>query len=167
MRSTPPSTCSQIAHTARPSSPAHSPTLPATTPSPSRTWTSPLFASTATGKASNDPQRRPHPPRHPLGGIMTTDPFTDAARAEAEVQCGNSFDLEHFMAGAEWARDHLAAQEPTDAEVEAAARGLHAALEAVHGTAWDDLGKAHRNRWYDLARAAVSAARAARRRGER
>ena len=47
---------------------------------------------------------------------MTTDPFTDAARAEAEVQCGNSFDLEHFMAGAEWARDHLAAQEPTDAE---------------------------------------------------
>ena len=47
---------------------------------------------------------------------MTTDPFTDAARAEAEVQCGNSFDLEHFMAGAEWARDHLAAQEPTDDE---------------------------------------------------
>src|SRR5699024_10130995 len=67
MSSTPPSTCSQIAHTARPSSPAHSPTLPATTSSPSRTWTSPLFASTATGKASNDPQRRdpgglPHVP---------------------------------------------------------------------------------------------------------
>src|SRR5699024_6238443 len=57
---------------------------------------------------------------------MTTDPFTEAARAEAEVQCGNSFDLEHFMAGAEWARDHLAAQEPTDAEVEAAARSLWA-----------------------------------------
>src|SRR5699024_9800879 len=94
---------------------------------------------------------------------MTTDPFTEAARAEAEVQCGNSFDLEHFMAGAEWARDHLAAQEPTDAEVEAAARGLHAALEAVHGTAWDDLGKAHRNRWYDLARAALTAASDARR----
>src|SRR5699024_1612157 len=39
----------------------------ATTTSPSRTWTSPLFASTATGKASNDPQRRdpgglPHVP---------------------------------------------------------------------------------------------------------
>ena len=47
---------------------------------------------------------------------MTTDTFTDAARAEAEVQCGNSFDLEHFMAGAGWARSHLAAQEPTDAE---------------------------------------------------
>src|SRR5699024_3014406 len=67
MSSTPPSTCSQIAHTALPSSPAHSPTLPATTTSPSRTWTSPLFASTATGKASNDPQRRdpgglPHVP---------------------------------------------------------------------------------------------------------
>lgn len=41
---------------------------------------------------------------------MTTDPFTEAARAEAEVQCGNSFDLEHFMAGVEWARTHLAAR---------------------------------------------------------
>src|SRR5699024_9608722 len=58
MSSTPPSTCSQIAHTALPSSPAHSPTLPATTTSPSRTWSSPLFASTATGKESNEPQRR-------------------------------------------------------------------------------------------------------------
>src|SRR5699024_7249556 len=62
MSSTPPSTCSQIAHTAPPSSPAHSPTLPATTTSPSRTWTSPLFARTARGKASNEPGGLPHVP---------------------------------------------------------------------------------------------------------
>src|SRR5699024_4416141 len=35
---------------------------PATTTSPSRTWTSPLFASTATGKVSNDPGGLPHVP---------------------------------------------------------------------------------------------------------
>src|SRR5699024_6028273 len=59
--STPPSTCLQTAHTAPPSSPAHSPTLPVTTTSPSKTLTSPPSASTATGKASSDP-RPPHRP---------------------------------------------------------------------------------------------------------
>ena len=58
-----------------------------------------------------------------------TDRFTTAARAEAErrhipldrptaitEQCA----VQGFQDGAEWARDHLAAQDPTDAEVEAA-----------------------------------------------
>lgn len=53
------------------------------------------------------------------------------------------------------------AQEPTDAEVEAAARALHTALYAVHETEWEELGKAHRDRWADTARAALTAARAA------
>ena len=65
---------------------------------------------------------------------MTTDPFTDAARAEAERQnpVPTTRDPEGpsqwerllaqraFRNGAEWARTYLAAQEPTDAEVEAA-----------------------------------------------
>ena len=52
---------------------------------------------------------------------MTTDNFNDAARAEAkrrltwhDRQFGNLLDPMVHMA--EWARDHLAAQEPTDAE---------------------------------------------------
>ena len=59
---------------------------------------------------------------------MTTDPFTDAARAEAEdyartprMNVGTVRDriAEAHQAGAEWARTHLAAQEPTDAELDA------------------------------------------------
>ena len=65
---------------------------------------------------------------------MTTDNFTEAAYAEAERQnpVPPTYDPEGpsqwerllakqaFRNGAEWARTHLAAQEPTDAEVEAA-----------------------------------------------
>ena len=64
---------------------------------------------------------------------MTADNFTDAARAEAErrynriVRRNKTADewldegrASGFTSGAEWARTHLAAQEPTDAEVEAA-----------------------------------------------
>ena len=48
---------------------------------------------------------------------MTTDPFADAARAEAESWIGMDLDdHDNFVSGAEWARDHLTAQEPTDAE---------------------------------------------------
>ena len=60
---------------------------------------------------------------------MTTDNFTEAARAEAErrysriVRRNKTADewldegrASGFASGAEWARDHLAAQEPTDAE---------------------------------------------------
>lgn len=64
---------------------------------------------------------------------MTTDDFTDAARVEAERKCTinpstspgeriwNTRHMHDFgVHMAEWARTHLAAQEPTDAEVEAA-----------------------------------------------
>src|SRR5699024_5208542 len=82
------------------------------------------------------------------------------ARARKTKACPTCHgDVHVDLAGDIWTTSNA----PTDAEVEAAARGLHAALEAVHGTAWDDLGKAHRNRWYDLARAALTAASAARR----
>ena len=63
---------------------------------------------------------------------MTTDNFTEAARAEAERRHPDSVDVEtgepvddwgfeeqgrrDFRDGAEWARTHLAAQEPTDEE---------------------------------------------------
>ena len=51
---------------------------------------------------------------------MTIDPFTTAARAEAQRAYQDTgmprYDLAVHMA--EWARDHIAAQEPTDAEVE-------------------------------------------------
>ena len=74
---------------------------------------------------------------------MTTDNFTEAARAEAEdyartprMNVGTVRDriTEAHQAGAEWARTHLAQQEPTDAEVladtdrsvERAVRELHA-----------------------------------------
>lgn len=53
---------------------------------------------------------------------MTTDPFTAAARAEARREAPH-YDRETLAYGqhmAEWARTHLAAQEPTDAEVLAA-----------------------------------------------
>ena len=90
---------------------------------------------------------------------MTTDPFTEAARAEAErrhvprdrptaitEQCA----VQGFQDGAEWARTHLAAQEPTDAEVEAAKavldsveyadepQSIRAALSAARATRRDE-----------------------------
>ena len=68
--------------------------------------------------------------------MMTTDPFTEAARAEAEKRHQGDWDpfeqgpiddwgfaeaeRRAFVTGAVWARTHLFAQEPTDAEVEAA-----------------------------------------------
>ena len=64
---------------------------------------------------------------------MTNDNFTDAARAEAErvarentpLEYGSIWDafVDAYAAGLQ-ARDHLAAQEPTDAEVEAAAEAI-------------------------------------------
>lgn len=59
---------------------------------------------------------------------MITDPFTEAARAEAEYRhpafespsTGRKLwpvSRDSFIAGAEWARTYLAAQEPTDPEV--------------------------------------------------
>ena len=63
---------------------------------------------------------------------MTTDPFTEAARAEAErrynriARRNKTADewldegrASGFTSGAEWARVHLATQEPTDADAHA------------------------------------------------
>ena len=50
---------------------------------------------------------------------MSTDNFTEAARAEAERRFDFLSDASCFEQGAEWARAHLAAQEPTDAELDA------------------------------------------------
>src|SRR5699024_4278823 len=170
MSSTPPSTCSQIAHTALPSSPAHSPTLPATTASPSRTWTSPLFASTATGKASNDPQRRPPPPRHQGGQAMTTDPFTDAAEDRVDElwpYAPAGFPLPParrmdrrigFRLGAQWARTHLTAQEPTDAEVLAALNADYAIRFGPRNLPADSL-EPYGDERVQIMRAALSTAR--------
>ena len=48
---------------------------------------------------------------------MATNNFTEAARAEAESWIGMDLDdHDNFVSGAEWARDRLAAQEPTPAD---------------------------------------------------
>ena len=65
--------------------------------------------------------------------MTTTDNFTEAARAEADrrmreadfVTSGDMARAHGFTLGAERARDHLAAQEPTDAEVGAVQKRLH------------------------------------------
>ena len=68
-----------------------------------------------------------------------------------------------FKAGAEWAHDHLAAQEPTDAEVEAAAKAMFDVVSG--GLDWNGghNDETTRERFRNMARAALSAARAARR----
>ena len=109
---------------------------------------------------------------------MTTDNFTEAARAEAEgrynrtVRRNKTADewldegrASGFASGAEWARTHLASQEPTDAEIEAAAKSLWAEIwlnPELHP--WDtEATGAERASCRREARAALSAARAARR----
>lgn len=75
---------------------------------------------------------------------MTTDPFTTAAYAEAGTLYAVDWDTpahydeedrqeaEQFLRGAEWARDHLARQEVTDAEQ--AARFAVESKHHLHGT---------------------------------
>lgn len=87
--------------------------------------------------------------------MTTTDNFTSAAMTHlAEVDHDKSRDwFDGFVACVSWARDHLAAQEPTDAEVEAV-------KDIMRSVGSDDLDV--------LARQALSAARAVRRdEGER
>ena len=102
---------------------------------------------------------------------MTTDDFTEAARAEADERwprlphdpSGHYLNMGKrvgFELGASWARDHYAAQEPTDAE-----------CLAVLNVAIVPLGEPPKRNgladWNPAAvervRAALSAARAARR----
>ena len=106
---------------------------------------------------------------------MTTDPLTEAdlmdyARAEAETRwpqrrAGHYVQQLAFVAGAEWARSYLAAQEPDDAEVEAAARAISAEQDRRIGLkagAWWGAER-RRNLARADARAALRSARAARR----
>lgn len=102
---------------------------------------------------------------------MTTDPFTEAARAEAEdyartprMNVGTVRDriAEAHRAGAEWARTHLAAQEPTDAEVEAAAiECVKFLFLTAPERPWEDPEAVEQ--WEPMARIALRSARAARR----
>ena len=111
---------------------------------------------------------------------MTNDNFNDAARAEAERVARENTPLEYdsireafvdaYAAGLQ-ARTHLAAQEPTDAEVETAARAMR--IETLGDTVrpgvaarwWDsgDVSPDEVDKLRRLARTALSAARATRR----
>ena len=106
---------------------------------------------------------------------MTTDPFTEAARAKADelwprtmqkvpiLTSANRQDRRiGFEVGAKWARTHLSAQEPTDAEVLAALNAQSRGLVGAHATQRDSLDR-FESRSVAAMRAALSAARAARR----
>ena len=98
---------------------------------------------------------------------MTTDAdLADYARAEAETRwpqrrTGHYVQQLAFVAGAEWAREHLAAQEPTDAEVEAAARTW--AESGPTAAVWEQMAEERREYTRERMHACLSAARAARR----
>ncbi|MDN5659016.1 hypothetical protein [Brevibacterium sandarakinum] len=104
---------------------------------------------------------------------MTTDDFTTAARAEGQARItamlevsGASADIRAwfpagFEKGAVWARDHLAQQEPTDAEVEAAAREIVKRVFLLsEERPWEDPGVV--GEWKPVARAVLTAAKEAR-----
>ena len=94
---------------------------------------------------------------------MTTDDFTEAARAESMAASGmEQWDRECFMAGAEWARAHLAAQEPTDADVLAALNADYAIRFGSRNLPADSL-EPYGDEAVRIMRAALSAARAVRR----
>lgn len=92
---------------------------------------------------------------------MTTDAFTTAARAAAERDWGTTVRAQRpaFIAGAEWARDHLAEQEPTDAEVEAAQGVI---LACIWSDAEEDAPQGVIEYARDQARATLFAAKEAR-----
>lgn len=64
---------------------------------------------------------------------MTTDNFTEAAAEEANARYGTAGNREVWMEAAEWARDHLAEQEPTLAEVTAAIHAYDSVVEGLGG----------------------------------
>ena len=125
---------------------------------------------------------RTRAPQHTLRStaretLMTNDNFTEAARAEAErrhnriARRNKTADewldegrASGFTSGAEWARTHLAAQEPTDAEVLAALNAQSRGLVGAHATQRDSLDR-FESQSVAAMRAALSAARAARRDG--
>ena len=102
---------------------------------------------------------------------MTNDNFNNAARAYAEQACyqdeNRPIAEAGFRAGWKAARTHLAAQEPTDAEVEAGEESI----DCLFG--WEHLRRygGQSEGWMDqlrksITRNVLSAARAARRDGE-
>lgn len=96
--------------------------------------------------------------------MTTTDPFTEAAHAEAFQQWSMRDQRSAFVTGARWALRYLAAQEPTDAEVEAACAGFYEQPSGL--TSWTRLVKAEPRLaevYREGIRRALSAARAARR----
>src|SRR5699024_7778295 len=113
----------------------------------------------------------------PEGPPMTTDPFTDAAEDRVDElwpYAPAGFPLPParrmdrrigFRLGAQWARAHLAAQEPTDAEVEAATLELYVRSHHSTGrqTPFESLDHEEKVSWVEDGRAVLSAARAARR----
>lgn len=107
---------------------------------------------------------------------MTADDFETAARTEAERRYVITPDywgpttserVRIFWDGSAWARDHLATQEPTDAEVQALGRGLNEAgwtcQESGDNPGFYSECEDCRRVCDDLARDALIRARAARR----
>ena len=103
---------------------------------------------------------------------MTTDAFTEAARAEAErrnpsnapkglTRASNAISRRDFRDGAEWARTHLAQQEPTDAEVLAALNADYAIRFGPRNLPADSL-EPYGDEHVQIMRAALMAARNAR-----
>ena len=98
---------------------------------------------------------------------MTTDPFAEAAydKAIAEYGGGKADYLDTvtiFLMGANWARAHLAAQEPTDAEVLAALNADYAIRFGPRNLPADSL-EPYGDEAVRIMRAALTAARTARR----
>lgn len=95
---------------------------------------------------------------------MPPDNFTEAARAEAEERYEFVSDMSCFEEGVVWARTYLAAQESTDAEVEAAAEAICPGAGGCDPCFnWDDSVDGGCTYCTRHARAALSVARAARR----
>lgn len=99
-------------------------------------------------------------------------PFVDAARAEARKRVTNRLAgrfsvaelIGWFVAGAVWARDRLAEQEPSDAEVEAVAVAICAGEGAGDLYSW---GPSTQERFRETARAALREAARIRKEQER
>ena len=111
---------------------------------------------------------------------MTNDNFTEAAHESAASKYQGDWDpfegapvddwgvaeaeRQAYVAGAEWARTHLAAQEPTDAVCEAAAVAICSGAGGCDPCFnWDESVDGGCTYCTRHARAALSAARAARR----
>ena len=99
--------------------------------------------------------------------MTTTDAFTEAAEVaswedDRHPDDTGAWGRMKFMRGARWARAHLAAQEPTDAEVLAALNADYAIRFGPRNFPADSL-EPYGDEAVRIMRAALTAARAARR----